>query len=377
MALEKSIGLETTSMLLVEEKRVDRQSLQEIEELWRGLESHSGEYFFTSWHWIGAWLRTSATDPRLLMVYDGNSLVGMGCVHFSQFNKNAFAWKQANLNRTGNSGYDQIWIEYNDVLAAPDIRAEVRESLIHHVLGYSDIAEFRIGMSLNTVLDSLTGVDTVSEYEFRTKGFLLNLRPEFSDFNTLLKAFSSNTRSQIRRSYKAYSSHGELTVTSAGSREEALDYFAAAGHLHKEKWSDSGFHNSKFINFHKDLINNSFDEGVIDLLKVSAGETVLAYLYNFVYRGRVYFYLSGINYEPSDNQYKPGLLAHVLAISWYSARNMAVYDFMAGDARYKRSLSDSEYDMALLSIKKKTIKTSAYKLLKKVRTQVKRGLNKH
>ncbi|WP_157496926.1 GNAT family N-acetyltransferase [Hahella ganghwensis] len=363
-------------MLLVEEKVIDQKHLAEIEVLWRELTPVSDHHFFTSWWWIGAWLRTSVCDPRLLMFYHGENLVGAACIHYSEFKRNAFVWTQANLNRTGETDFDQVWIEYNDVLAHPDYQLAVRQKLVEYVFNVKGVAEFRFGLSLTTALESMESNELECEFEFRTKGYLLNLRPEYADFEQLLPVFSSNTRSQIRRSRKAYSnSYGELEVVQAANVGEALDFFDHAGRFHQRKWDDSGFQNRNFKSFHHDLIANAFDAGMVSLLKVTAGDQELAYLYNFIYRGRVYFYLSGINYDLSGNQFKPGVLSHTLAISWYAAQGLDVYDFLAGDARYKRSLSDTEYDMALLSLKKKTIKTSAYKLLKRVRTQVKRGLN--
>jgi CelD/BcsL family acetyltransferase involved in cellulose biosynthesis len=51
----------------------------------------------------------------------------------------------------------------------------------------------------------------------------------------------------------------------------------------------------------------------------------------------VYSYQSGFNYE-EDNRLKPGLVSHRVAIEHCLAAGDAVYDFLAGDDRYKRSL---------------------------------------
>ena len=100
----------------------------------------------------------------------------------------------------------------------------------------------------------------------------------------------------------------------------------------------SGFDNPSFVEFHRRLIELAFPTGGIQYLRLTAGETVLAYLYNFVSDGHVQFYLSGIDYgiDPST---KPGMLAHWLAIEHNLAAGRRIYDFLAGDARYKRSLS--------------------------------------
>jgi hypothetical protein len=66
-----------------------------------------------------------------------------------------------------------------------------------------------------------------------------------------------------------------------------------------------------------------------------------AYLYNFVSGDRVHFYLSGVNYGVS-HAIRPGMLAHWMAIEKNLSEGKSLYDFLAGDARYKRSLSTGE-----------------------------------
>ena len=74
-----------------------------------------------------------------------------------------------------------------------------------------------------------------------------------------------------------------------------------------------------FIEFHNKLVTKGVLSGAIELNVISAGEELLAVIYNFRYRGVVYFYLSAINYAHKESQYKPGLLAHYFLIE--KARN--------------------------------------------------------
>jgi CelD/BcsL family acetyltransferase involved in cellulose biosynthesis len=81
----------------------------------------------------------------------------------------------------------------------------------------------------------------------------------------------------------------------------------------------------------------SFARNEVQYLRLRAGDTTFAYLYNFVCAGNAHFYLSGIDYSVGE-QYRPGLLAHWLAIERNLSAGHHSYDFLAGDARYKRSL---------------------------------------
>jgi CelD/BcsL family acetyltransferase involved in cellulose biosynthesis len=82
------------------------------------------------------------------------------------------------------------------------------------------------------------------------------------------------------------------------------------------------------------------ERGEIDLLRVAAGNQVIGFLYNFRYRGRSLAYQSGFDYAGAGRHGKPGLTCHHEAIRFATSWGATRYDFLAGDDRYKRSLSD-------------------------------------
>ena len=64
----------------------------------------------------------------------------------------------------------------------------------------------------------------------------------------------------------------------------------------------------------------------------------------WLFQGKVFFFQSGFDYE-LDPARSPGMLTHALAIEHYRGRAMQEYDFLAGDARYKRSLANRCRDL--------------------------------
>jgi len=130
----------------------------------------------------------------------------------------------------------------------------------------------------------------------------------------------------------------------AGSGQGAKDFLNALRALHAQKWEERGeesaFVNSKVAEqFHDLVINEAFDRGEIQLLRILVGDTELGYLYNFVHRGRVVFYQSGFRTGLLDKQDRPGLVCHALAIEHNAQTGQHIYDFTAGDYRYKSSLA--------------------------------------
>jgi CelD/BcsL family acetyltransferase involved in cellulose biosynthesis len=159
-----------------------------------------------------------------------------------------------------------------------------------------------------------------------------------------LSMLSANTRSQIRRSVAAYQALGPLSVTQAGTVDEAKAFLCRLKVLHELTWSGrgvlSGFANDPTAQrFHDGIVEQGLAAGEVQILRLNAGDTELGYLYNLVHRGRVIFYQSGFNYGLLDKHDRPGVVCHWLAIEHNLGAGHQLYDFAAGDYRYKQSLS--------------------------------------
>jgi CelD/BcsL family acetyltransferase involved in cellulose biosynthesis len=158
-----------------------------------------------------------------------------------------------------------------------------------------------------------------------------------------LDALSQNTRYQLRRSARRYAEAGPLCVERAKTVAEAWDFLDALATLHQETWTARGrpgaFADPFFRHFHRDLLAATVPQGRADVLRIAAGSAVLGYLYNFRNGGRVLQYQGGFAYGAAAAHQKPGLTCHHLAIEHYLADGAAVYDFLAGDDRYKSSLA--------------------------------------
>src|SRR5690606_21298653 len=124
----------------------------------------------------------------------------------------------------------------------------------------------------------------------------------------------------------------------------ALLYFQAMGELHTQRWNrvgkDGSFANPQWVAFHKAVICEGFGRGEIQLLKISAADKTIGYVYSFIWRGTAYMLQSGFAHE-EDNTKRPRIIAHCLAMQHTSLLGMHTYDYMCGDAEYKKSLAQS------------------------------------
>lgn len=182
---------------------------------------------------------------------------------------------------------------------------------------------------------------------------------------------SANTRAQLRKSLRATESAlGVCKIDSAQTLAQAQIWFDALGVMHAKRWNElgaiEGFNNPRFVEFHRAAIDSMWPKQLVQILRLQAGETTLAYLYNFVIDGRVYFNMSGIDY---DQKYavKPGMLAHWLSINLYIANGLRIYDFMAGTNRYKESLCTHQTQQMHLLIRRRRWYFLIESILKKLR----------
>jgi CelD/BcsL family acetyltransferase involved in cellulose biosynthesis len=331
-----------------------------VGEIWQDLEQRADGSFFQSWAWTGCLAAERFSDPLLLTARAGN--ITIAAALFNRRSRPPLAptlW----LGESGDPRYDAVFIEHNGILLErgrpPALLAACLATAIAGAIGSARSRRRRL------VLGGV-GEDTV--IAARAAGFPVRLRvarpAPFVDLAALrrsgedsLATASGNTRYQIRRSKRRYAEFGPLILRRARTIDEAQDFLSGLRRLHQAYWIGRGksgaFANPDFERFHRTLIDRSFAAGGIDLLRATAGERVIGYLYNLSYRGHVYAYQSGFDYALADAHRKPGLVCHHLAIEMYLAEGARRYDFLAGADRYKLSLATGSVNLHWLEIGRK------------------------
>lgn len=323
-----------------------------LEAEWRALEARAAPSLFLSWAWIGAQVAAFGTPGWLARVTRGGAVVGLALLGHRKGGWTRDGWKSGwrgaslHLNETGDPGHDGAMIEYNGLLVHESDDEAATAALIGALLPH----ERPRWRSLH-----LSGVPEEWAERCRAQGLATRLlrvpqAAPFTDFAALppgdiLDALSSNSRQRIRRSLRWFERRGPLTLDRAANVGEALDWLAALERLHSASWQaknkPGAFANPSFGLFHRRLIEQSFADGIPDLLRVRAGSQTVGYLYNFLWRGWACAYQSGLVYE-EDADCRPGLVAHLLAMRRCRAEGMAGYRFLAGDSRYKASFATGQ-----------------------------------
>ncbi len=324
-----------------------------VRALWLAMLDQSAHGFFTSWGWISTWLNSlpETSNVRLVVGYHGEEAVEALFVGGAARRRYRFLpSKILSLNSTGNPYYDKLYIEDNSILLKPG--ASFRPGEILGFLDFFAWDEFHLPGASGDFMGQpgLFGrrrgvgllVDEAADAHFVR---LEKIREANMDYYKLL---SANKRSQIRRSIKQYELDGALQVREAESAGEALEMLNSLAALHQQAWEKRGdpgaFANDHFRRFHRELVGSRFGKGEIQILRVFNDKMTIGYLYNFIFKKHVLFYQSGLNYE-NANIYRPGLVAHYYAVLHNAQKGMDVYDFLAGNDDYKKSLSTDSRPM--------------------------------
>ena len=345
---------------------------------WQALEQKANCSVFLSWLWIGNWLDLVTDKLFLIECHQGENVVGLG--FFVEKTRKIFGVipvKQWWLHKTGNTEQDQIWTEHNDFLLAEDTADVVRLAMVEALYNYDNQKkEIVVGLSSDKVLQCFYQHFSQSNSLVKTLGYVT----DFSYIKTSYQheVLSKNTRAQINRSNKILNQLGNLAFNVVTEKAEVNALYKDIARIHIERWGNtkegSGFSNKVFTTFHQQLVNNDA-ASTVQIAVLLLNNSPIGYLVNFVYKQKVYFYLSALT-TFSNSKIKVGLTLHEKAISYYASQGMKSYDFLGGEARYKRSLSNQSYKLSMYSFYKNNLLLMVESKLKHVKVQIKLWLLK-
>jgi CelD/BcsL family acetyltransferase involved in cellulose biosynthesis len=309
---------------------------------WRDLETRAAPNTFLSWLWMGTWLDCYRPDGYLVSVHAGGSPIALGL--FAQRDNVCL------LHQTGIKAQDQIWIEYNGLLAEPGQEAPALLVAAQAMLTNPHCSMLHLSMLPEGVGHAvLSAFPSARIYQLVT-GWQRDLASVRRQGGGILDALSANTRAQVRRSLRGYERrYGSASVERLETLEDALDAWREAGDRHRARWQDSGFRNPAFTDFHERLLKHGLDHGNVRLYRVAFGDTTVGVFHYLCDRGTVRFYLQGVKPE-GDSKLKPGLTAHCLLMQHFLDDGWDNYDFMGGDSQYKRQLADRRTEFMTLRI---------------------------
>jgi CelD/BcsL family acetyltransferase involved in cellulose biosynthesis len=353
--------------------------LEALAPVWKDLESRAHASFFLGWTWIGTWLEClpATVHPRLLRVERDGRVIGLAVVVSRVVLRHrVLRVRTLFLNCTGDPALDEITIEHNGFLAeagAESVVAMAALALLRRRMDEWDEIVFEcVGAP-----DDVVALEVApARWRERSRGpsHYVDLEALRAKGKPFADGLGRRSRYQLKRSMREYELAGPLTIEEAADVPTAKRFLEGLVALHQQHWRDRGkpgaFANPFFAGFHQRLVSRGLPEGLIQLLRVSAGGTDLGYIYNHAYRGHVCVYQTGLNYTTNGPYDRPGVVSHVLAIEHNLRKGHSIYDFCAGDAEYKRVLSSSAADLATLILQAPRMKLRLEDQVRSLRQRV-------
>jgi CelD/BcsL family acetyltransferase involved in cellulose biosynthesis len=307
-------------------------------ERWRDLERRSDGSFFQSWTWVGCLAAERFPDPVLVEATDFGRTVALGL--FNRVRRRVGP-PALFLGENGSADLDCPYVEQNGILTESGREAELTALCLRPLAATHDVVLSGVGEPVLAAVRRTADLVIVGRSQPSPFIDLAAIRRSGGDY---LAGRSANTRQQLRRSDRFFERDGPISLERAKSVEAARMMLDRMAGLHQAVWEGRGkpgsFAQPFFRRFHDALIQVSVSHGAIALLKISCGETIIGFLYNFIWKGRMLAYQSGFVYRDESKQAKPGLTCHLAAIRYALSHGLESYDFLAGDDRYKRSLAD-------------------------------------
>lgn len=316
---------------------------------WRRLEAVADGSPFLSWHWVSAWLRMlpSQVQPLLFSARDAGGVVAFGLlIEVAETGvKRMFGNCSLHLQETGDPELDEITIEYAGLLVRSGQETRAYAALLELVNArFPSLRALHASGSIHGHWISDALPEGLSAYDLHADmSCYVDLDQVQALGGDYLKALSKSTRAGLRRTERAYAELGALEIEIAVDPGQALQWLDGLRELHTRYWEAKGeggsFASAFFGEFHRELVREGTQAGFTQLMRITAGEHIVGYLYHLVWNDHVYFYSSGFDYGLAVAENRPGYLAQLLAIRRYAALGMRAYDFMAGESRYKRMMS--------------------------------------
>ena len=348
-----------------------------LEGQWRALESVARCSFFQTWNWIGSLLQSAENlvAPRVLRVRAGSTLKGLALMWPQRVWRHGFVHaRQLHLNESGRPEIDRITLEHNGILAAAGDEAAVVGAVVRHLASRHDWDECYLS-GLDDDLARRAWEEAAGGslwYRSRwTKTYhlidLTRVRDTGGDYTATL---SANTRYQARRALKLQAAAGPLACARARTLAQALAWFDDLARLHRAHWTERGepgaFSSDFTLRFHRAVIGRGWPRGAVQLLRVSACDETVGYVYNFEHQGIASNYQSGHVAAPT-NKVKPGLVVHCLAVQDSAERGLSTYDLLMGGDHFKPSLSHTQGSMTWAALQQRRPTLALEHLLRELR----------
>ena len=358
------------------------ENLNKAADLWSKVGASFEVPFFLSWDWIAA-AAASASGQLFLAKFHNEQSGLVGGALFCQVTEKRSGFvssRQLRLHEFGQSAAETIVNEYNTILIDPSLEKAAWQALLKALAANTAPSwdEVIVVNAVSTTEEMLNQLGAkIHRRAENQSGWvdLTSLRKNGADsMDGYLAGLSRNTRGQIKRALRLYAERGPVKISRAQTKEEAYVYLDSLAQLHEQKWAARGtsggfISQQHYLKFHRQMIEQCFDKGHVELLRASAGDNAFGWLHNYIDNGRILFNAGGFQTE-ADNKLKPGLVTQALAIELHLQEGANAYDFLAGGDRYKYSMGQIGPETTSFAIQNNSLPLKAERFARHIKQRL-------
>lgn len=352
----------------------DPDAIDEVADAWRHVEAGCPRVpLAVSWSWTATWLRHygDIVRPRFAIAERAGEPCAVALLVRGLERPARVPIRTLHLGTAGEPAVDNVCVEYNDLLCVPGTRPAVLRELAATLAADSRWDELRLdgvpGDDLGTRLaEALPGTRRIASPHPARYFDLTRLEPGAD----IASALPSGPRRRLRASLRAFEARAPLRIEWPDDPSDAELILDELVELHQRRWQDAGnpgsFASLRFRAFHRDLVRHGVENGTTAVVRVHCGGRTVGALYLLRDGDRALFYQSGL--APfDDNRLRPGLVAHALAMQACRERGFVAYDFLAGDARYKRDLATDSQELTWTRVQRPRLRLRGLDVARRLR----------
>lgn len=326
-----------------------------------------------TWIWTRAWLtHFGPRFPHELVVVEDSAGRPRGATLLMRGVRRIgpVPFRRLHIATGGEPGGERLCPEANLPAALPGDDAAVLEAVVALARRRRGWDELRIERAdeagvRSTVAGwraSRVAVESMTAYEYRLDALAAD--------QDVPSGLRGGPRRRVRTSVRAMAARGPLELDWAETAEDAGAILEELVVLHQDAWQAAGrpgiFASPSFAGFHRELAPALVARDRATLVRVRCGDETIAALYGFRDGDRLRAYQSGLR-RFEDNRLRPGIVGHVLAMEEARLRGFAVYDHLAGDARYKQELSTATTETRSYALRRPRLRLALYDTAREVR----------
>jgi CelD/BcsL family acetyltransferase involved in cellulose biosynthesis len=367
--MSMSLAQAPTSARLAVKRMTDLAEVRALVPAWRDLLAdsatneltHSPEWLLTWWDVFGG---LQGRQLRVVAFHENDRLIGLAPLLLRRhWYRPGLPFRRLEPLGTGERERDSICSDYLTILARSGREAEIARAFVQTLTTGALGGWDELVMPLMDDSQPMPGLlaSLGQQAGLRTERKPTTTAPYIplpTSWEAYLQALGKKERYLIKRSMRDIEEWAgndwrveRATFANLNEGKRILH------ELHHERWQKTGagvFRSALFLDFHDRMMALLLERNALELLWLIARGQPVAAMYNITWSGKNHFYQCGRSLSVPAS-IRPGGVLLYLAIRRAIEANLREFDFLGGDAIYKKQLALASRPLAQLRLARKSL----------------------